>query len=91
VQSNFHCNYFEWVNELEFTFEGKESEFESSGGKVVEEDKSCLKKDKVIMDLIKKNEKLNRKLQQEKKLEKFCNFYLFCRGCQLLFWSLWCC
>ena len=72
VQSNFHCNYFEWVNESESTFEGKESEFESSGGKIVEEDKGCcLEKDKVIMDLIKKNEKLKRKLQQEKKIGNF--------------------
>jgi len=71
VQSNSHCYYFEWVNESKSTFEGKESEFESSGGKIVEEDKGCLEKDKVIMDLIKKNEKLKRKLQQEKKIGKF--------------------
>ena len=89
VQSNSHCNYFEWVNESESTFEWKESEFKSSGGKIVEEDKGCcLEKDNVIMDLIKKNEKMKRKLQQEKKLENFCNFYLFCRGWQLLFWLL---
>jgi len=72
VHSNSHCNYFKWVNELKSTFERKDSKFESSGGKTVEEDKvCCLEKDKVIMDLIKKNEKLKRKLQQEKKIGKF--------------------
>ena len=72
VQSNSHCNYFEWVNESESMFEGKDSELESSEGKTAEEDKvCCLEKDKVIMDLIKKNEKLKRKLQQEKQIGKF--------------------
>jgi len=69
VQSNSHCNYFEWVNESESTFEGKDSELESSRGKTVEENKVCClekeEKDKVIMELIKKNDKLKRKLQQE--------------------------
>ena len=72
VQSNSHCNYFKWVNESESTFEGKDSEFEFSGRKTVEEDKvCCLEKDKVIMDLINKNEKLKRKLQPKKKIGKF--------------------
>ena len=75
VQSNSNCNYFEWVNESESTFEGKDSELESSGGKTVEEDKVCClekeEKDKAIMELIKKNDKLKKKLQQEKNIGKF--------------------
>ena len=71
VQFNSHCNYFEWVNQSKSTFKGKEYEFESSGGKIVEEDKGCLEKDKVIINWIKKNERLKRTLQQEKKIGKF--------------------
>jgi len=42
LQSNSHCNYFEWVNEEESKFEGKESEIEANSRKIVEEDEVCL-------------------------------------------------
>ena len=64
LQTNSHCNYFEWIDDKESDFQGKESESEVSGGKRVEgrkrgeEDEVCLKMEKIILDLIKKNEKL---------------------------------
>jgi len=73
LQTNSHCNYFERVDDKEFDFQGEESEFEVSGGKRVEggkrgeKDEVCLEREKITLDLIKKNEKLKRKLQQEKK------------------------
>jgi len=80
LQSNSHCNYFQWVNEEECRGEGEESEFKAVAGKRVEEDEVCLEKEKLILDLIKKNEKLKRKLQKEKRFGKVL---------QLLFVLLW--
>jgi len=70
LQSNSNCNYFEWVNEEECKGEGRESEFEAGAGKRFEEEEVCLEKEKLILDLIKKNEKLKRKLQKEKTFGK---------------------
>ena len=74
MQSNSHCNYFEWVNKEESEFEGKESEIEANSGKIVEEDEVCLDREKVILELTKKNEKLKRKLQKKRRLHKFLQF-----------------
>jgi len=74
LQSNSHCNYFEWVKEDEYEFEGKESEIEANSGKIVEEDEVCLDRDKVILELTKRNEKLKKKLQTERRLGKFLQF-----------------
>ncbi|QCD97598.1 hypothetical protein DEO72_LG6g2309 [Vigna unguiculata] len=80
--TNSHCNYFEWVDDEEFDFQGKETESEASGGKRVdggkkgEEDEVSLKREKIMLDLMKKNEKLKMKLQQEKKIGTFL-FILF--------------
>jgi len=80
--SNSHCNYFEWVDDEESDFQGKEKESEASGGKRVdggkkgEEDEVSLKREKIMLDLMKKNEKLKMKLQQEKKIRTFL-FFLF--------------
>jgi len=74
LQSNSHYNYFEWVKEDESEFEGKESEIEANSGKIVEEDEVCLDRDKVILELTKRNEKLKKKLQTERRLEKFLQF-----------------
>jgi len=35
-QTNSHCNYFEWVDDEESDFQGKETESEASGGKRVD-------------------------------------------------------
>jgi len=70
LQSNSNCNYFEWVNEEECKDEGGESEFEDGVGKRFEEEEVCLEKEKLILNLIKKNEKLKRKLQKEKTFGK---------------------
>ena len=35
-QTNSHCNYFEWVDDEESNFQGKETESEASGGKRVD-------------------------------------------------------
>jgi len=81
-QTNSHCNYFEWVDDEESDFQGKETESEASGGKRVdggkkgEEDEVSLKREKIMLDLMKKNEKLKMKLQQEKKIRTFL-FFLF--------------
>ena len=83
LQTNSHYNYFEWVDDEEYEFQGKESKFEISGGKRVEggkggeEDEVCLEREKVILDQVKKNEKLKRKLQQEKKIGTFLLFLFF--------------
>ncbi|QCD82256.1 hypothetical protein DEO72_LG2g2591 [Vigna unguiculata] len=80
--TNSHCNYFEWVDDEESDFQGKEKESEASGGKRVdggkkgEEDEVSLKMEKIMLDLMKKNEKLKMKLQQEKKIGTFL-FFLF--------------
>ena len=74
LQSNSHCNFFEWVKEDESEFEGKESEIEANNGKIVEEDEVCLDRDKVILELTKRNEKLKKKLQTERRLGKFLQF-----------------
>ena len=66
-RTNSHCNYFEWVDDEESDFQGKETESEANGGKKGEKDKVSLKREKIILDLMKKNEKLKMKLQQEKK------------------------
>ncbi|QCD86077.1 hypothetical protein DEO72_LG3g598 [Vigna unguiculata] len=34
--TNSHCNYFEWVDDKESDFQGKETESEASGGKRVD-------------------------------------------------------
>ena len=62
------------VNEEESQFEGKESKIEANSGKIVEKDEVCLDREKFILELIKKNEKLKRKLQQERRLGKFLQF-----------------
>ena len=85
LQSNSNCNYFEWVNEEECKGEGGESEFEAGVRKRFEEEEVCLEKEKLILDLIKKNEKLKRKLQKEKNLANCCNFYLYYRGHSIVF------
>jgi len=55
LQSNSHCNYFQWVNEEECRGEGEESKFEAGVGKRVEEHEVCLEMEKLILDLIIKN------------------------------------
>ena len=85
-QTNSHCNYFEWVDDEESDFQGNESESEVSGGKRVEgwkkgeEDEVSLKREKIILDLINKNEKLKMKLQQEKKMGHSCFFVCYIVG-----------
>ena len=45
-------------------------------GKKGEEDEVSLKREKIILDLINKNEKLKMKLQQEKKIGTFLFFFI---------------
>ncbi|QCD95835.1 hypothetical protein DEO72_LG6g532 [Vigna unguiculata] len=40
--TNSHCNYFEWVDDEESDFQGKETESEASGGKRVDGGKKGL-------------------------------------------------
>jgi len=54
LQSNSHCNFFEWFNEEEYKFEGNTPNFQDSGRTRAEEDEVCLEKEKVILELIKK-------------------------------------
>ena len=82
LQSNSHCNFFEWVNEEESKFEGNKPKFQDNGRTRVKEDEVCLEKEKVILELIKKSEKLKRKLQEEKKFVRFLQFFF------LLSWTL---
>ena len=89
--SNSHCNFFEWDNEEESKFEGNEAEFQDSGRTRAEEDEVCLEKRKVILELIKKNEKLKTKLQEEKKFGSFLQYFSFYRGHYQLSWFLCCC
>jgi len=82
LQSNSHYNFFEWFNEEESKFEGNAPDFQDSGRTRVEEDEVCLEKEKVILELIKKNEKLKTKLQEEKRFGRFLQFFF------LLSWTL---
>ena len=70
------------IDDEEFDFQGKETESEVNGGKRVdggkkgEEDEVSLKREKIILDLMKKNEKLKMKLQQEKKIWDIPVFFI---------------
>ena len=82
MQSNSHCNFFKWFNEEDSKYEGNAADFEDSGRRRTEEDEMCLEKEKVIVELIKKNEKLKAKLQEEKKFGRFMQVFF------LLSWTL---
>jgi len=82
MQSNSHCNFFEWFNEEDSKYEGNAPDFQDSGRTRTEEDEVCLEKEKVIVELIKKNEKLKAKLQEEKKFGRFMQVFF------LLSWTL---
>ncbi|KAG2399212.1 uncharacterized protein HKW66_Vig0083060 [Vigna angularis] len=73
--SNSNCNYFECVDEgeseIEATLQRKTEEVEVCLEKEkVEEVEVCLEKENVVLDLRKKNKKLKRKLEQERKYGK---------------------
>lgn len=63
MASNSHFNYIKWVDE-------GESKIEVNVETKMEENEVCFEKEKVVLDLMKKDEKLKRKLQQKRKVEK---------------------
>ena len=70
MQSNSHCNYFEWVNEEESKFEGKESEIEANSRKIVEEDEVCLDRGESYLGIDKEKWEVEEEIAKREKIRE---------------------